>query len=48
MGALRESLDLFLKGGEDTVETNTLISALSWGPQKGRVADVRNTWTSPQ
>lgn len=29
MGALRESLGLFLKEGEDTVEINTLISALS-------------------
>lgn len=29
MGALRESLSLFLKEDEDAVEINTLISALS-------------------
>lgn len=35
MGVVGESLGLFFKRGEDTVEINTIISALSWGSGRG-------------
>lgn len=35
MGAVQESRGLFFKGGEDTVEINKIISALSWGSWRG-------------
>lgn len=35
MGVVGVSLGLFFKGGENTVEINTIISALSWGSWRG-------------